>query len=262
MPLVITTLGAATDAHSQNAKKYCGTTDFVRFRELGILTCHSSPNTLPEVTDQPNDSGGSSCHILAVWQMRSATASMDVRALSPASPPPCGIGKMNRPLLPHCQIAEKSSRLRGRKMTSVRASLSTSSRGRRRTRRETSPHPRPIVLGSASPTKTSWGWPATRAPSRRTTGGRWTWSGPRTAWTESSTSSRPAPRRWPPSAARRRWKPMCSKAGARFSPKAARLASGSPRARRDGSRTLSTCPRSSLARYWSPTPPRPTGNRS
>src|SRR5271166_2728525 len=59
--------------------------------------------------------------------MRSATASMDVRALSPAWPPPCGIGKMNRPLFPHCQIAEKSSRLRGRKMTSVLASLSTTS---------------------------------------------------------------------------------------------------------------------------------------
>jgi hypothetical protein len=100
---------------------------WLSFRELGILTCHSSPNTLPQVTDQPNDSGGSSCHILAVWQMRSATASMDVRALSSASPPPCGIGKMNRPLFPHCQIEEKSPRLRGRKMTSVRASLSTSS---------------------------------------------------------------------------------------------------------------------------------------
>ncbi len=31
--------------------------------------------------------------------------------------------------------------------------------------------------------------------------GRWTWSGPRTGWTVSSTSSRPAPRRWPPSTA-------------------------------------------------------------
>ena len=80
-----------------------------------------------QVTDQPNHSGGSSSHILAVSRMRSATASTDARALSPEPPPPCGIGKMNRPLFPHCQTAEKSSRLRGRKMTSVRASLSTTS---------------------------------------------------------------------------------------------------------------------------------------
>jgi hypothetical protein len=89
---------------------------------------HPEAQTVHEMLeDQPHDSGGSSCHILAVWQMRSATASMDARALSPALGPPCEIGKMNRPLFPHCQIAEKSSRLRGRKMTSVRASLSTTS---------------------------------------------------------------------------------------------------------------------------------------
>ena len=34
---------------------------------------------------------------------------------------------MNRPLFPHCQTAEKSSRLRGRNMTSVREPLSTTS---------------------------------------------------------------------------------------------------------------------------------------
>jgi hypothetical protein len=80
-----------------------------------------------KVTDQPNPSGGSSSHILAVSRVRSATASTDARALSPEPPSSCGIGKMNRPLFPHRQTAEKSSRLRGRKMTSVQASLSTTS---------------------------------------------------------------------------------------------------------------------------------------
>jgi hypothetical protein len=85
-----------------------------RFHVVGsIPMLHTEAQTVHEMLeDQPNDAGGSSCHIFAVWQMRSATASMDARALSPASAPPCEIGKMNRPLVPHCQMAEKSSRLR------------------------------------------------------------------------------------------------------------------------------------------------------
>ena len=62
------------------------------------------------------------------------------------------------------------------------------------------PEGRPRVA-SASPTRTCWNWPATRARSSSTTAGRWTWSGPRTGSTESSTSSRPAPRRLPRSTA-------------------------------------------------------------
>jgi hypothetical protein len=99
-----------------------GQTPLRRLSEVSVRR----PSCL-QVTDQPNHSGGSSSHILAVSRMRSATASTDARALSPEPPPSCGIGKMNRPLFPHCQTAEKSSRLRGRKMTSVRASLSTTS---------------------------------------------------------------------------------------------------------------------------------------
>ena len=45
------------------------------------------------------------------------------------------------------------------------------------------------------------------------------------------------PRRWPPSTASRRWRPMCWKAEARSSPRAARSARGSPRVRSNGSRT-------------------------
>ena len=63
------------------------------------------------------------------------------------------------------------------------------------------PTPKADRAASASPTTTSWNWPATPVRSRRTTAARWTWSGPRTVWTVSSTLCRPALRRWPPSTA-------------------------------------------------------------
>ena len=59
--------------------------------------------------------------------MRSATASMDARALSPALAPPCEIGKMNRPLFPPLPDGREVFAAEGAKRTSVRASLSTTS---------------------------------------------------------------------------------------------------------------------------------------
>ena len=80
--------------------------------------------------------------------------------------------------------------------------------------------------------------------------------------TGSSTSSRRGPRRSPPSAARPRSRPTCSRARARSSPRAARSARGSPRARcRRDREPHAARASSSPARCWSPTPPRPTGSR-
>ena len=184
---------------------------------------------------------------IAARRIRSGRRSRRTATSSPSSIPRVRVRRCSCTLrhslpAPLCPSSCRRQAVRLRSRSSRRRILETrlrnwssgiipSSTARRRTRRETSPHRRPTAPGSASPTRTFWNWPAMRAPSSSTTGARWTWNGPRTVSTGSSTSSRPARRLSPPSAARPRWSHTCSRAEARYSPRGGRSAKGSPRAR-------------------------------
>jgi hypothetical protein len=87
-------------------------------------------------------------------------------------------------------------------------------------------------------------------------------SGPRTAPTGRSTSSRRAPRRRPRASAATCSRSMCSTPPARCACRAARSAPGSPAAPCAASSARMRWPASAPARCWSPTPRRPTGSRS
>ena len=97
-----------------------------------------------------------------------------------------------------------------------------------------------------------------RAPLRPT---RWTWSGPRTGSTASSTSSRRGPRRSPPSARddARELRPRWRRRGPDRRPRG--RARRSPRARRIDREPGTPARSSSPARCWSRTPRRRTGSR-
>ena len=91
---------------------------------------------------------------------------------------------------------------------------------------------------------------------------RWTWSGPRTASTASSTSSRPARRRWPRAATAKLEELSCSRGRGEVLAEGRAVGEKIASARRGVIDSVER-PRaiSSPARCWSPTRPRPIGSR-